>query len=302
MKQFTIKNTELSLTALDYGAVIQKLMFRDKNGNWRNLVASLKDPEEYFSDKISLGATVGRFAGRISSGGFRIGNEHYKLFTENGVHLHGGKAGFGKKIWKVDKLDQSDCPSLQFSYLSRHLEEGYPGELKVIIRYTLKNNTLIIEHEAITDRPTIVNLTNHSYFRLDDRPDIDHYHLQLGCDTMLETDDKLMPTGKLIPTVGTDLDFRKVKKIRQVRMDTPFVCSSDNGYVGEVYSDTSGIRMRVTSNQPAVVVYTPPAFAAICFETQNYPDAPNIDTFPSSLLKPGETYLNKALFEFDLVT
>ncbi len=302
MNQVTIKNRELSLTALDYGAVIQKLMFRDKNGRWLNMVASLDQPEDYLSDQISLGATVGRFAGRISGGGFRIGNEQYKLHTDNGVHLHGGRLGFGKKNWNLQKGSHNDHPWLLFSYHSPHLEEGYPGELKVTIRYTLKGNALIIEHRAVTDRPTVVNLTNHSYYRLDELQEIDHYKLKLGCDSMLQTDEKLLPTGKIIPTKGTDFDFHRTKKIGPLRLDTPFVCAMDDGYVGEVYSDFSGIRMKVTSNQPAVVIYTPPAFAAICFETQNYPDAPNIKSFPSSILKPGETYLNKAVFEFDLVT
>ncbi len=302
MKQVTIKNSELRLTALDYGAVIQKLMFRNKDGRWFNVVASLKNPKDYISDQISLGATVGRFAGRISGGGFRIGNEVYNLYTENGVHLHGGSAGFGKKTWKIEQVDDSSHPSLQFTYLSPHMEEGYPGELKVSIRYTLKNNSLVIEHRAVTDRPTIVNLTNHSYFRLDDRPQIDHYTLRLISDALLETDEKLLPTGRIIPIEGSDFNFRQSNKIGRVRMDTPFVCASVDGYVGEVFSDISGIRMRVSSNQPAVVIYTPPEFAAICFETQNYPDAPNNNSFPSSILNPGETYLNKAVFEFDLVT
>ena len=302
LNQFTINNDELSLTALDYGAVIQKLMFRNKHGDWLNLVASLKQPEDYFSDEISLGATVGRFAGRISGGGFRINDEHYKLYTEKGVHLHGGKTGFGKKTWKVDQKKEANTPSLQFSYKSPHLEEGYPGELEVTIRYILKANSLIIEHQAVTDRPTIVNLTNHNYYRLDHQPEINNYQLQLGCDAILETDEKLLPTGKIQCIKGTALDFLQAKKIGALRLDTPFICSSGNGYVGSVYSATSGIRMSVSSNQPAVVVYTPQEFAAICFETQNYPDAPNKDNFPSCLLNPGETYLNKAIFEFDLLT
>jgi aldose 1-epimerase len=302
LKQVTIKNSELSLTAIDYGAVIQKLMFRDKNGRWFNLVASLEDPEDYLSDEISLGAAVGRFAGRISGGGFRIGNEQFKLHTENGVHLHGGSIGFGKKTWKVKQAENNDHPCLLFSYQSPHLEEGYPGKLEVSIRYTLKDNALVIEHRAVTDKPTVVNLTNHSYYRLDELLEIDHYKLKLGCDSILETDEKLLPTGKIVPTKGSDFDFHRSKKIGQARMDTPFICNRPDGYVGEVSSDFSGIRMKVSSNQPAVVIYTPPEFAAICFETQNYPDAPNFKSFPSSILMPGETYFNKAVFEFDLVT
>jgi len=301
LRQFTINNSALSLTALDYGAVIQKLMFRDKNSRTLNMVVSLSEPEDYLEDMISLGSTVGRYAGRISKGKFELDGNLYELYAEDGVHLHGGREGFGKKTWEVTEMADGDHPGLVFSYRSPHLEEGYPGRLEVSISYILVNNALHIEHRAVTDSATVVNLTNHSYFRLDERSNINHYRLKLSCDEMLETDEKLLPTGRILSVQGTDFDFRQPKEIGQVRMDTPFVCKPGMRDVGEVFSDKSGIRMRIRSNQPAVVVYTPPDFAAICFETQNFPDAPNIHAFPSSVLRPGETYFNSAIFEFDLV-
>ena len=301
LKQFTINNGILKLTALDYGAVIQKLILRDKNDQPVSVVVGLEDTKDYLQDKISLGAAIGRFAGRISGGGFSLGKQHFELFQEDGVHLHGGREGFAKKFWKVQELKNNEAPALVFSYLSPHLEEGYPGELKAKVTYTLKKNALHIVQEAITDRPTVVNLTNHSYYRLDDMANIDHYNLKLNCPSILQTDKKLLPTGKILEVEGTELDFRKEKRVGSIRMDTPFVCEKGNRLVGEVSSEISGIRMRVSSNQPAVVVYTPPGFPAICFENQNFPDAPNIPQFPSSVLQPGERYLNKAVFEFDLV-
>lgn len=301
MQQVTINNGRLSLTALNYGAVIQRLIVTDKVGQPVNVVVGLEHPEDYLNDRISLGATVGRFAGRISTGGFSIGNQRYELFEEDGVHLHGGKEGFARKYWKIQQAGNNEEPSLIFTYKSPHLEEGYPGELEVMVTYTLKKNALHITHEAASDQATVINLTNHSYFRLDDQETINDYHLKLNCQAILNTDRKLLPTGKITRVEGTELDFRRGKKIGVTRMDTPFVCESDNSLVGSVFSEKTGIRMRISSNQPAVVIYTPPDFPAICFETQNFPDAPNIPHFPSSVLVPGERYLNEAVFEFDLV-
>ncbi len=302
LQQVTIKNSHLSLTALEYGAVIQKLIVRDKHNNPVNVVASLNDPNEYLKDRISLGSTVGRFAGRISKGRFSLDGNNYNLYEEEGVHLHGGQEGFGRKYWQIEEVVQQDAASVVFRYISPHMEEGYPGELRVKITYTLKRNALHITHKAITDRPTVVNLTNHSYFKLDDATDIDELFLRLNCPAYLQTDHQLLPTGDIISVEDTDFDFRRGKKIGELRMDTPFIRNLDNPMIGQIYSDVSGISMKIYSNQPAVVVYTPKEFPAICFETQNYPDAPNFKHFPTSILRPGESYLNTAIFEFDLVT
>ena len=301
MKQVTINNGKISLTILDYGAVIQKLMVMDKNGDPCNVVVGLKEPEDYLQDDISLGASVGRFAGRISGGGFLIGSEKYPIYEKEGVHLHGGKVGFAKKYWEVEEVNEGESPYILLSYTSPHLEEGYPGELKARVRYMLDGNALKIRYEAFTDRSTVVNLTNHSYFMLDKDPDIGKHLLRLNCESVLDTDDQLLPTGKIIPADEAGLDFNTLREIGSTLMDTPFVCDPDNDFVGELTSNKSGIRMRVRSNQPAVVIYTPPDFPAICFETQNYPDAPNFEHFPSAVLHPGETYVNTAVFEFDLV-
>ena len=300
MQQVSIKNDFLSLKVLNYGARIQELLFRDKDGTWQNTVVGFDEPERYLKDPISLGACVGRFAGRISGGGFSLDGEFYPIYNENGVHLHGGKDGFANKYWEVKEVQQGDDPFVKLSHISPHLDEGYPGNLEVTLTYQLQGATLKIIHEAVTDQHTIVNLTNHSYFRLDPSSKISHYQLQLGSEQFLETHPNLLPTGRLSSVQGTNFNFREAKKIGNTLMDTPFALHSS--FVAEVFSPLSGIRMRVRSNQPAVVVYTPPAFAGICFETQNFPDAPNMASFPSSALKPGDKYLNESEFAFDLVT
>ena len=302
MEQVTIKNDFISLSVLDYGAIIQKLLVKDKEGKELNLVVGLEHPESYLDDLKCLGACVGRYAGRISNGGFQIDGNTYNLYTKNGVHLHGGKQGFAQKYWKFETVDNSEHPWVKLRYKSSHMEEGYPGNLNASVTYKLIDNSLHIVHEAVTDKPTVINLTNHSYFCLDNTNSIDHYELQLECPEILETQDNLLPTGKLISVTDTDYDFLTRKEIAGKRLDTPYVVSDNAQKVAELYSPVSGLRMTVESNQPAVIVYTPPEFAAICFETQNYPDAPNIKSFPSAILNPGETYYNQAIFTFDLVT
>jgi len=302
LQQVTIKNEFISLSVLDYGAIIQKILFKDREGNTLNLAVGFENPENYLEDQISLGACVGRFAGRISNGGFKLKGASYNLYAEDGVHLHGGKSGFGKKYWVFDTIEYNKDPFIKLSYQSPHMEEGYPGNLKASVTYRLVGNSLHIVHEAVADRTTVINLTNHSYFCLDNTSAIDHYQLELQCPEILETHDNLLPTGRLISVVDTDYNFLTKKEIAKIRLDTPYVVSKDAKTVAELYSPVSGIQMKVESNQPAVVVYTPLEFAAICFETQNYPDAPNIKSFPPAILNPGETYYNQAIFTFDLVT
>ena len=302
MQQVSIKNSDLALTVLNYGAIIQELWVRDKEGNPRNVVVGFSDPSKYLTDTKFLGACIGRFAGRISGGGFNIGPERYPLESEEGIHLHGGGAGFGKQYWQIDKVTEDAKPEVQLSYVSKHMEAGYPGELRVVLSYHLDGNTLRITHRATCSETTVVNLTNHSYFKPDDAESAANWQLEMNCPEYLETYPNLTPTGKLLKVDSSDYDFRNVRQLGTTSLDTPFVASPDSAEIATLYSNISGIRMKVRSNQPAVVVYTPPEFPAICFETQHYPDAPNFPHFPSTLLQPGETYLNESTFEFDLVT
>lgn len=301
MKQVTISNKFITLMVLDYGAIIQKLLVRGSDGNYTNTVMGYNHPSRYKLDDNCLGACVGRYAGRISKGGFELDREKFFVHQEEGVHLHGGKEGFNQKTWHIEEVNNTDDPFVTLSYLSKHLEEGYPGNLTVSITYKLVNNTLQIIHEAVTDRSTVVNLTNHSYFKIDESPYVDDYELQLNCPYYLELKENLLPTGNIIPVRSTDNDFLLPKPIGIKRMDTVFVKNMGSEKVAELNSARSGISMKVYTNQPALVVYTPLDFPGICFETQNYPDAPNQPDFPNSELRPGETYNNITIFKFDLV-
>ena len=298
MNQVTIKNNFITLTVLDYGAIIQKLEVRNNVGTLTNIVAGYEEPIKYLDDKKAMGVCVGRYAGRISQGGFVLEGKKYPIYAKDGVHLHGGKVGFGKKYWKIEKVHDGEEPFVRLTYLSVDMEEGYPGNLQVSVTYQLSGNVLHINHKATTDKTTVVNLTNHSYFKLDDADKIDGYDLQLNCPQVLETQENLLPTGKILSVKNTKYDFLNKKKIGATRLDDPMGIGKDSNVVGYVHSEKTGISMQVITNQPAVVVYTPPGFAAICFETQNYPDAPNQPNFPSSVLKPGETYLNESEFIF----
>ncbi len=302
MKQVTISNPFITLIVLDYGAIIQKLLVKDNEGIYTNVVVGFDYPSKYPSDTASLGACVGRYAGRISNGGFTLDRKNYSLHTEGGIHLHGGKEGFGKKYWTIEEVNHGDEPFVRLSYLSKHLEEGYPGNLKATVTYKIRNNELHIIHEATTDLTTVVNLTNHSYFKLDDENIIDHYYLKLNCPEVVETKKNLLPTGKLIPVTGTKYDFLSEQQIGLTRLDTPFATDDHSSFAAMVSSKKAGISMEVSTNQRGMVVYTPISFPAICFETQNFPDAPNHEHFPTSVLRPGETYRNASVFKFDLVT
>ncbi|MGB5645863.1 MAG: galactose mutarotase, partial [Muriicola sp.] len=229
------------------------------------------------------------------------GNTSYPIYEHHGVHLHGGQKGFGRRFWKL--LDHSDGkePHVTYQYKSPHLEEGYPGNLIVSVTYQLLENTLKILHQATTDQPTVVNLTNHTYFRLDDAARQDEWILQIRSDKRLHTDEKLLPTGEIVPVANSAFDFRQPKKIGDLRLDTPFVVNPAQEALAMAYSPRSGIQLSVRSDQPAVVIFTPPDLPAICFETQNFPDAPNQPSFPSCLLLPGETYRNESFFTFHLV-
>ncbi|MGB5819886.1 MAG: aldose epimerase family protein [Saonia sp.] len=301
MKQITIKNDFISLTVLDYGAIIQKLQVKDKYGNTRNVVVGYENPLEYINDGFSLGACIGRYAGRISKESIILKGKTYPIYAENGIHLHGGKEGFGKKYWTFIEKSPDKYPFVELSYLSPDMEEGYPGNLKATVTYKLLDNALHITHKAITDKTTVVNLTNHSYFQLDDADTVDHYKLYVNSSQRLEICKDLIPTGKHIPVLNSDYDFLSDRRISKISLDTPYIIDDNTKEAAKVYSDITGIHMQVTTNQPAMVLYTPKSFPAICFETQNYPDAPNKPHFPSSILHPGETYYNHSVFEFGFV-
>lgn len=294
MEQITINNGLLSITILSYGATIQEFIHLPTQ---QNLVVGLSNKEDYYKDSRYLGACVGRFAGRISGGGFHLEGTHYPLFNVDGIHLHGGKCGFSHRLWTVSEINRGKVPAVTLSYCSPHMEEGYPGELKCSVTYRLREDKLEIIHEATSDQPTVINMVNHSYFRLDKEDTISHYRLQIAAEDRLETQENLIPTGNLIKVSDTPYDFRASKEIGELCMDTPFVFTGEQEVKATVFSPLSRIGIRVYTDQPAMVVYTPDEFPAICLETQNYPDAPTNPDFPSAILYPGERYKNHSTFE-----
>lgn len=314
METHSISNKYLKLITIDYGATIQQLIVKDQNKKDINVVLGYKDLNTYVHNSPYLGASVGRYAGRINAEGFSIGQKHYPVYSDNQVHLHGGKEGFSFKTWKLEEVTQGENPSITYLYRSPDMEEGYPGNLEVRCTYTLKANKLLIHYRAKSDKDTVVNLTNHNYYNLNGGGSILDHELSLKSDKILEKNQYATPTGNFKDVEGTHYDFRSTKQIK----DQLAISGIDDTYVLQertalavLYAPKTGIQMKVSSNQPAVVIYTPESFEselflnhpiaqypAICFETQNFPDAPNHSHFPSALLKSGELYSNESVFEF----
>ncbi|WP_299212766.1 aldose epimerase family protein [uncultured Aquimarina sp.] len=324
-----INNQGAKLTLTNYGASIVSLVIPNKREELINVVVGLDSVNDYKeasyhpSSKF-LGASIGRYAGRISNGGFTINNKEYKLFQENDVHLHGGLEGFDKKLWEVDSVNQ-DTNTVVFSYHSKHMEEGYPGDIEVKAIYQLSDdNNLTVTYKAISDQDTFVNLTSHGYFNLNGSGSILDHILFLDCPKYLEVDTKQLPTGKLRSVTGTKFDFLKSKDLKLLEnfglIDDTFIYNTKNGasidkIKARLIAPASGLQMEISTNQPSVVIYTPEnfpnwnfknqaryhRFPAICFENQNYPDAPNHARFPSSLIRAEEEYENRSVFKFSII-
>ncbi|WP_299713717.1 aldose epimerase family protein [uncultured Tenacibaculum sp.] len=324
MNTYILKNkNNLELEISTLGATILSLKVPDKNNKLVNIIVGLSSSDDYSAEHylqnyLYLGTTVGRYAGRISKSELHFETEKYPIHTIDGVHLHGGKIGFDKIIWKVENITNSENSSITLSYLSKHLEEGYPGNLNVTVTYALtENNELKIIYTATTDQTTHVNLTNHAYFNLNGKQSILDHELFIDSDFYLDVDDQLIPSGRKNPVKETRYDFTEKSKIGNASfqgLDDTFIVNK-NHRNAEISSEISGICMEIFTNQPAIVVYTPKRFdgltfkenaiysdfPAICFETQHYPDAPNNPDFPSTLLQPDEVYTNETTFKFSVL-
>lgn len=323
-KTYILKNkNRIELEVSNLGATILSLKVPDKSGELVNVVIGLSTASDYLTEGylkhgIYLGSIIGRHAGRISGGGIEIDGKKYPIYTENGVHLHGGKEGFDKKIWQVESIESEEEPSITLSYLSAHLEEGYPGNLSISVKYTLTHDgALKIFYKATTDQTTVLNVTNHSYFNLNGESSILEHELELKADAYLDLDDDLLPTGKYNLVKGTPYDYMTKAQIGKVGfsgLDDIFVLTEGKEQA-ILSSKKSGIQMEVDTNQPAMVIYTPPKFAklpfkdaavfndypAICFEAQGFPDALNHPHFPQTVLKPGDTFESETSFKFSTI-
>lgn len=313
---------QIEMTFLNYGGIIQKLLVPDKNGVMEDVVLGFDNPDDYKKTHPYFGAIVGRYANRIAKGEFSLHGERYRLAVNNGPNsLHGGIHGFDKAFWKIRK--SLDGMSYTLSHESPDGDEGYPGKLSVDVTYTLtKGRELVIDYRATTDRETIINLTNHSYFNLGGRNSdsiLDH-ELWINADYYTAVDSDLTPTGDLMQVHGAK-DFREHKKIGK---DIEHVTGGyDHNFVlneaplydpkARLIHSTSGRMMEVLTTEPGLQFYSGnfldgslqgkngvkyQKHQGLCLETQHFPDSPNHPKFPSTVLKPGEVFSSKTIYKF----
>jgi len=329
---YTMSDGPVQARVTNYGGYLVSLMVPDRTGKSDDVLLGFDDLDGYVNNTTHKGTAyfgpiVGRYANRIAKGSFTLDGKQYSLAINNGPNaLHGGIRGFHSVVWQGELIPDG----VELRYLSKEGEEGYPGNLSVTVRYTLSKSALTIDYSATTDRDTILNLTNHSYFNLhgSGRGDILDHYIMLRASRFTFADSTLVPTGELKSVEGTPLDFRKSTRIgeridsdyEQLRVaggyDQNFVLDSGGREVAEaaeVYDPTSGRVMRVLTDQPGVQFYTGNFFdgtikgkggvvyqrrAGLCLETQHFPDSPHHPEFPSTELKPGERFHRSTVFSF----
>ncbi len=328
---FRLTKGEVAVEITNYGCSIVSIFTPDRNGKKSNIVAGFNKLSQYASEHPYFGCIVGRYANRIAKGRFTLDGESWQLPLNDGVnHLHGGFQGFNRKLWAVEEtIEEEDQCGIRFSYLSKDGEEGYPGNLQVSVSYLLTNdNQLITQYEATTDRPTIISLTNHSYFNLSgfEQETIHDHYLQVNADAYTVKNENNTPSGEIASVRGTPLDFSVPQKIgRQIHQletdrgyDHNFVLKNDHQTPAEaatLYEPLSGRSVKLFTNMPGMQVYTAnwwdgsltgyqgkayQKHGAIALETQAFPDAPNHSHFPSAVLRPGERYARQTRFQFEV--
>jgi aldose 1-epimerase len=296
------------------------------NGTVENVVCGFDKLDTYLSDQYLnsypyFGSIIGRFGNRIANGHLEIEGKTYEMAINNGPnHLHGGLSGFDKKLWQAETFEKDGTIGVKLTYLSPDGEENYPGNLETTCIYTLdQNSNFGIEYLAKTDKTTVVNLTNHTYFNLTGgKENILNHELELTATKMTEMVEQI-PTGKIIPVAGTVFDFTSAKKIGDAGLemgyDDNYVLDNESGelkYTGSLSEEKSGRKIEVYTTQPGMQVYTGywnpeliidgekkfGSFSGIALETQHYPDSVNRPEFPSTILKPGEQYNEKTIYKF----
>jgi len=311
----TLSNEACIVNIINYGAIVKDLLLRGTNNKYENLILSYDTVEEYYADPYYMGGTIGRYANRISGGYLTIRDKSYQLSrNENSVnHLHGGYEGFNRKVWKVEnEFEESRGVGVSLSLVSHHLEEGYPGNLAVEVRYMLSPaNELIIQYKATTDRPTVVNLTNHCYFNLSGgKRNISNHLLCVKADEYTPASDQYIPDGTIASVNNSIFDLRMPTKVAEVMHQIPTVnyCLADQGAfkLAATLTDLqSGNCVEVRTTSPGLQLYhgnylagSHEPFSGICLEPQHYPDSPNQPNFPSTLLLPGQTYNEITSYRF----
>jgi aldose 1-epimerase len=334
VKQYTLTNKNgMKVEVINYGGIITSLTAPDKNGNYQDVVLGFTKPEDYFNgNPYFFGALIGRYGNRIANAKFTLEGKTYELDKNDGPNsLHGGKEGFDTKIWTVEPVKDAQFPTLKLTYVSADGEEGFPGKLTTTVLYTLTDdNALEISYEATTDKATVVNLTQHSYFNLSGNftQSITDHELQLKAEKFLPVNSTIIPNGEEKSVKGTPFDFTVSKPIgkdinsddEQIRLGQGY----DHNWILEgkglrtiatVYHPASGRVMEVMTDQPGVQFYSGNFLDGkyetktggkyekrngFCLETQHYPDSPNQKAFPSTELKPGQKYQTKTIYKFSV--
>lgn len=327
---FTLTNANgIKAKVMTYGATLVSLETPDKNGNIADVVLGFDTPAEYPEKSSYFGSTTGRFANRISKAKFTLEGTEYTLAANNGEnHLHGGIVGFDKVIWQATQIDAPDGDAVEFTYLSADGEEGYPGNLSCSVTYKLTDdNELSFSYKATTNKATIVNLTNHTYWNLaghNSGVNLDH-EITINADRYTVVTDDGIPTGELRDVEGTEMDFTKphtigerVDKVAGVPggYDHNYVLNSTGGLspAAKVREPASGRVMEVFTTEPGIQLYVGNFLNgiagkggasyefrnALCLETQHFPDSPNQPDFPSVVLRPGEEYKHLTVHKFSV--
>ena len=318
---YTLTNSNgVTAKITNYGCSIVEWNVPDKNGQMENIVLGLNSLTEYQGRHPSFGCIIGRCINRISGAKFTLDNVEYTLAANNGRnHIHGGINSFSRKVWDVTTSIGEQSVTLSFTYVSADMEEGYPGNLTVKVDYVLNdNNEMQLIYSATTDKPTVVNLSNHCYFNMSGcKDDIRSHQVRIYADKYTPSGEGLIPTGEIASVEGTPYDLRQWTTISNRLPDIPSG-GFDNNYcvkgtlnnielVAELHDPKSGRLLQTYTTEPGMQFYmaanlryrTPEgnAYSGACFETQHYPDSPNNPNFPSTVLRPGETYAHKTIYK-----
>jgi aldose 1-epimerase len=329
----TLRNSKgIEMTVLTYGGIIMSLRTPDATGALDDIVLGFDDLKSYVEKSPYFGTLIGRYGNRIAKGKFSIDGTVYTLATNNGVnHLHGGTKGWDKAVWGFEPFQNAKGVGVVLTHTSKDGDEGYPGTVKAKVTYTLTDeNQLIVDYEATTDKATTINLTQHSYFNLAGAKanDILGHELMLNAAQYTPVDDTLIPTGQIAPVEGTPFDFRTSTKIGARIGQTNEQLTRGKGYdhnwvltrtaaglseAARVVEPLTGRTMTIATTEPGIQFYSGnfldgtltgkggrvyPQRAGFCLETQHYPDSPNQPNFPSTILRPGQTYSTQTVFTF----